>query len=225
MDTRNDREIDRDSQAASALPARGRGTGCRTVRPTASTRLTCEKSSVGPWSVSSTSNSGFDREQADRPVVGLHRPVEGGFACFALLDMNRLLTISGLEAILKTPSWSIGRSRRARGARPVRRVTMLGHHFIERSRVQAPRRGVFDAQGAWGIEGRSDRRGWVEKIGDASSGANESLVGMWPVDCRAILPATRTRRAGEQRWQGYSSRMGMPSLPACSNDWARSTSR
>ena len=35
--------------------------------------------------VSSTSNSGFDRERADRLVVGLHRPVRGGFACFASL--------------------------------------------------------------------------------------------------------------------------------------------
>ena len=54
--------------------------------------------------VSSKSNSGFDREQADRLVVGLHRTVQEGFACFALLDMNCLLTISGLQAILKTPS-------------------------------------------------------------------------------------------------------------------------
>ncbi len=53
--------------------------------------------------VSSKSNSGFDREQADY-LVGLHRTVEGGFACFALRDMNRLLTISDLQAILKAPS-------------------------------------------------------------------------------------------------------------------------
>ena len=53
--------------------------------------------------MSSNSNSGFDREQTDRPVVGLHRPVQAGLACFALLDTNRLLAISGLEAISKAP--------------------------------------------------------------------------------------------------------------------------
>ena len=40
----------------------------------------------------------------DRLVVGLHRPVQGGFACYALFDTIHLPTISGLDAILKTPS-------------------------------------------------------------------------------------------------------------------------
>ena len=31
--------------------------------------------------VSSKSNSGFDRERADRFVIGLHRPVQGRFVC------------------------------------------------------------------------------------------------------------------------------------------------
>ena len=57
-----------------------------------------------PETVSSQSSSGFDREQSTVSSSVCIDEFQGGFACFGLLDMNRLLTISGLEAILKTPS-------------------------------------------------------------------------------------------------------------------------
>ena len=80
--------------------------------------------------VSSKSDSGFDREQADRLVVGLHRPVEGGFACFALLDVNRPFTISGLEAILRKPSET--------GRQPRNGIAKAPHFFWGRSSDKGP---------------------------------------------------------------------------------------
>ena len=60
--------------------------------------------------VSSKANSGFDRQQADGLVAGLHRPAQVTIRLFRpsliedplaslFLDMNRLLTISDLETI------------------------------------------------------------------------------------------------------------------------------